>query len=112
MRLAEPDAQLDSDHITDLGLLVGIDQYFRLVQGQKRVDKIYFIETARVCVIARSLPDIYVPKNIHTNVTLVARVNAIEQSSISEANTELESITMELWELESINIKPVPDTPE
>lgn len=53
VKLNEPD--LDSDNITDIDLLVGMDQYFKIVQGQKQVDGINLTETVGRFVIAGPL---------------------------------------------------------
>lgn len=110
VKVNDPDAQ--SDHIDNLGLLVGIDQFFKLVRGLKRVDRINLIETAGRCVIAGVLLHRYAPKNIQQNIAIIARVSAIEHPPVIDTTSQLDTLTKDLWELETIGIKDIPDTLE
>lgn len=110
------DPEIESDHINDLGLLIGMDQYFKVVTGQTRVDNVNLLQTPAGYVIAGNLPSKYKPKGaVNTNVAIVTRINIDHKfrlPSESEELTNLHEEVKNLWELEAIGITDQYDTPD
>ena len=101
-----------SDYIDGIELLIGMDQYFKIVKGQSRIDGINMIQTANGYIIAGTIPPRFTPRNISQNVAIVARVETCSPPSVTETPSEIERRVEELWTLETLGIVPENDTPE
>ena len=107
IRLVDPN--INSDQFSDLGLLIGMDYFFKIVKGVSKYNNIDLFTTNAGYIIGGKIPAVYAPENVTSQqVILVTNVNVIDYNQPDELADEISN----LWRLETVGIAEHVNTPE